>query len=982
MTSFYFHRELGESKGYLVLFSCTISSALSLLCRMLIRLFYVRSVGMADLFHRVHGHFLARYGVYFDVDQTMSGASGEMCVAPILQALDIMLAEKYNVCLSEKLRAHLSAYSTDALLHFWEWFGQVWKEAGKAVRNEENMVAMFGDFPNNLPEDMDTLWVKRVLCLFSPLAGKCLSCGKQNTVITLEPCHHCVCTECFHGYTGCPVCGRPIDRDSLFLKGLETIYASDRKAWGAKQYIDFGEDIYKFAEEKFHIICGTAQALSSQDKETLDIILSEWPERVVSWLPDGFGSRQAMAVVLGALMKTLNDDVIIPALERYLNNATDVLRLIAVMSGEDGTLMPHRVNARICCNRSNGKECCTAMRVIQSYQFKVVKMPRRQRRMFLQILESFEENALKEDMLRRRALWARVGEFLHAGDYINRFPKVNRAFDVVHKKDISGMRVPAFRTWRSRLEQAIADRDTKQLEMLMAQRPGEFARHIDRILRGFVMEANASSYASGQVLNVKNKLLDSIKKRASIFETVKQIAGGIGESVTAAAGDVTSKLSFVQKLSKNLKRLSTPMLVQLWGHFRIREHKLDKRVFYPAGSSRKVYWILDKRFTINPVYTWMIRKAIEKELLGRFEKKTHFAQSVIDETIASLTFPFSERNSGSVAIHLSAGSSLPMPPEDSSGKLRLFLHWCQKAESRRVDLDLSVAFYDETWEKHGCCTYYQLVYPQKLNTLTSQHPQKCKGIFAQHSGDFQEAPYPRGATEYVDIDRKLALAAGFRYVIMLVNVFAGVDFNDLERAYTGVMYRNNLQKTAQFDPNTVRYKYALTGEVNSYIPLIFDLKEEKIVDVQCYPTARGRLCNLESNESTVRGVAQAMMAFYSMRPRTMRDDIALMQAAARSTQVWLRRNDGTALLFVRGEKENIGAFYSRLVHRKQSLPDDNHIASGAQMEGEYKSVPNFDAPTLAFLMDGDLPLADNSEYYIIFNGILSEKYAWTELLNV
>ena len=939
---------------------------------MSIRLFYMWSVGMADLFHKVRGHFLARYGIYFEADQKMTDTPIEtMCLSPILQALDIMLAEKYNVCLSEKLRGHLSTYSADALLHFWEWFGKVWKEAGKAVRDEENMISLFGDFPNSLPEDMDILWVKRVLCLFAPLAGKCLSCGNPNTVITLEPCHHSVCTSCFHGYTGCPVCGRPVDRDSLLLKGLETIYTSDRNAWGAKQYIDFGEDIYNFAKDKFQIICGTSQALSSQDKETLDILLSEWPEKVVSWMPDRFGSCQAMAVMLCTLMNAMNEDTICPVLDKYLRNATDVLRLIAVMSGEDGTLMPHRVNARICCDRSNGKGCCSAMRVIQSYQFKVVRMSRRQRRMFLQILESFEENALKEDMLRRRALWARVGKFLHAGDYIHRFPKVNRAFGVVHKKDISGKRVPAFRTWRSLLEQAIADRDTTRLEKLMAQRPGEFARHIDRILRGFVTEADAGSYASEQISDVKKRVLESLKTRTNLLGTVMQIAGGVRKGMKAAAGDVTSKLGFVLKLSKHLTRLSTPMLVQIWGHLRTRDHKLDKRVFYPAGSSRKIYWISDKRFTIHPIYIKMICEAIVQVLLHRFEKKTHYEQAIIDESINTLTFPFNERNTGSLAIHLSAGSSLPMPPEDHSGKLRLFLHWCQKAESRRVDLDLSVAFYDETWTKTGCCTYYQLVYPQNIHT-------NRKGVFAQHSGDFQEAPYPRGATEYVDIDRKGALAAGFRYVIMLVNVYAGVDFNDLERAYTGVMYRDDLKKTAQFDPNTVRYKYALTGEVNSYIPIIFDLKEEKIFDIQCYPTARGRLCNLESNEATVKGVAQAMISFYRMRPRAMRDDIALMQAAARCAQVCIRRDDGSALILTRQADETVSAFYKRLLKRKchiHSEPGDHETT-----EGERAAIPEIDKPALAFLMNGDLALPEGSEYYIIFHDILSERYAWNEIL--
>lgn len=929
---------------------------------------------MTDQILPVFDHFLARYGVVcaFPWQHPSEGSSGQS--EKLCQALDVMLAESYHVFISKELRNYLKSFSNDELLRFWNWFERVWKEAGKEVRGEECMIPLKGRFPNEIPEDMETLWIKRFLSFWQPASEKCLICGKDHTVIELEPCHHLVCTECFSGYTGCPLCGRPVDKECVLRKGLDIIYTADRNAWGPMSRIDFEIDIERFAKGKFEIFCGSAQALSSQDLETLRIILNNFPEKIALWLPERFASRQVMAIVLGALMTSVSEASEDQILRRYLKNATDVLRLIAVMSGEDGTLMPHPVNVRVA--SSGCEKCSQEWRRGVSYQFKVTKMSRKQRRMFLQILESFDEDALKEDMIRRRALWVRVGELLHPGDYENRFPKVMAAFRVIRKKyiDKSGPREIAYRTWRSRLETAIETHDMKQLELLMKQRPGEFARHIDRILRGFASHEDAGSFASGQISDVKETLLSNLKKRSKLWDTLKQFTGGVGAMISTAAGDISLKSRFVYEFSECLPKLSTPMLVQLWGHLGRRQQKLKKRIFYPAGCSRKIYWMSDKRYTINPLYTRMLRNAIAKELLNRFAKQTHFDQAVIDESIKTLTFPFNERSSGSQAIHLSSGSYLSLPPEENGGKLRLFLHWCEKAESRRVDLDLSVAFYDDSWEMKEGCAYYNLQCPRNGS--------KSRKFYAHHSGDFQAAPYPNGATEYVDLDRSLAIKEGIRYAVMLVQVYAGVDFNELERAYAGVMYRSNLDKTAQFDPKTVRYKYALSGETNSYIPIIFDLVEEKIYDAQCYLSGRGRLCNLESNATSIHGIAQAMIEFYRDCPRTMRDEIALMQAAARCGRVWLRHEDGKATLFVRGENESTRAFYNRLVNRKQMISDHQNSTRVILREGEYQSVPEFDTATLAFLMDGDLALSAGSEYYIIFNGMLSEKFAWTELLNI
>ena len=946
-------------------------------------------------FQAIQGLFLVHYGLFFEMsDSNTHNRAITPSSESLLMALDVMFAERYHIYLSPALRDHLKTYNTDDLLQFWNWFEITWKNAGKYVHNDERMTPLFSQFPNNIPEDMETLWIKRVLTLLPTEQGRCNICRSKNSLVELEPCHHTACVKCFKGYTGCPVCGHPIDIHSTFLKTQTNLYKSDRSAWVSMQYLDFGQNIDDFAKERLLAICKIASAITIRDEETLQVILETYEKRLIDWLPQKIVSKQAQAILLGYFMKQPWATEINPIFDQYLKNPTDILRLITVLSGENGTLMPHKIHRQI-----PATECSSIQKILSHYQqsrvkeqlaaklkqiyvslltynFKVVKMTRQQRRFILARLDSFNENTLKEDLHRHRVLWIKVGEFLHPGEYKNRYPKVFRAFQSIRKKFVSDgqcERAPKFKTWRSRLEDAITNNNDEALNTLMRQHPGEFARHIDRIFRGFATRPSIGDFATEHLIRNSAQFYIDALCNHKILKSIQQFTNSLTSQLANAKTEFTSKLYHIKNFKSLLTKLPTPMLIQLWGHFGTRTSKLKKRVFYPAGTVRKVYWRSDERYTIPLPYIIFIRDGIVQELLSRFEQKTKFDQSIVDENLKSITFPFGERSSRSTAIQLSPGSCLPIPPEDKNGKIRLFLHWCQRPVSRRVDLDLSVAFFTSDWEFHDGCAYYQLECKTHHKSHLFFHQTYCK-----HSGDFQAAPYPGGATEYVDIDRSIALKDGIRYAVMFIQVYAGVDFNDLERAYTGVMYRNNTKETAPFDPLTVRFKYSLEGEVQAYVPIYFDLQEETIHDLQCYlPCRPGHLNNLRENEKMVCKMAEALSQYYSCKPRPMRYDIALMQAAARSKRVWLRREDGSTLSFVRRSIENTWMFYQKILKGSAMI---SALSMPKEHANDGEKIPEFKTPSLAFLKDGDLSLADESEYYIVIPNKLAERQSWSELM--
>lgn len=922
----------------------------------------------------------------------------------LLQALDIMLAERYHIYLSEPLRNHLQSYDADDLLQFWTWFEDVWRDAGKTIHKEINLTPMVSQFPNHIPDDMHTLWLKRYFSLFGTQLNQtvlCSYCHSKHTRIELEPCHHMVCSNCFNGYTGCPLCGHPIDSRSTFLKQQSILYRNDRGAWETMKRLDLGTDIEQFAKDKFLSFCQVAQAQSSQEQLTLRIIMQAYPEKLADWFPEKFASKQAQALVLHTFMQYSSHPDPTVILKKYLKNATDVLRLISVMSGEPGTLMPHHVHRSIPISQcdeqfmhhlpkwgqrllktvlferqhatSSQKKKRDKIIIDEiSYQFTVVKMTRRTRRLFLSLLESFNQNSLIEDFLRHKALWIRVGEFLHPGDYKKRFPKVSRAFMVIRKHAVSASEDPSpvrYKTWRSRLEEALASRDSETLKMLMTKRPGEFARHLDRILRGFVLMPNAVDFSLENLIQTGADIcLDRISKKG-LFQGIKSLTQNVGTLLTHARRDSMTKWTLIHTLNACVNKLSTPMLIQLWGHFGTRHHPLNTRLFYPAGTTRKIYWRKDTRPPIHAIYIKLIRRMILKVLLSRFEQKKRFAQSILDSSLQTLTFPFNERSNESEALQLSPGSSLNMPPEEKTGTIRLFLHWCEKAKGVSTDLDLSVAFFDEDWVMRDSCTYYHLQCASK--TAPSQ-------FFAKHSGDFRHAPFPRGATEYVDINRGLALKEGIRYACVFVQVYAGIDFSTLERAFTGVMFRHDTKNTAYFDPQTVRFKYALNGTTKSYIPLIFDLQSQTVHDIQCYLPSRQTTLpnNLHNHKEALKALVSSLMHYYADRPRPMRSDIALMHAAARSSVVWIRLPNGHAVSFKRNKSDSVFTFYHQILkgleHLAHQPPTENDPAPW--------SAPTPMPPTLAFLMDGDIALPDESEYYLILSGELNERFSWSDLI--
>jgi hypothetical protein len=660
--------------------------------------------------------------------------------------------------------------------------------------------------------------------------------------------------------------------------------------------------------------------MSPVDAKALTAIVAEVGARVVAWLPPKITVKENSALVFGTLLSKLSPDRVLPLAMEYLRTATDVLRMLAVLSGADASLQG--TPAYVAVPREKPGRWATEVKKLlettwRNYpntptvyvqytkkRFRVARLSRPFRRAVLTILESFDAERLTEDMLRHRSYWVWLGQMLHPHEYAKRFPKVARAFAIIRENAPDGTPAPEFRTFAAKVEGAIATHDVEAALTLLRTRPGDLARRFDHLLR-----------------------------------------------VAAAAPKALSVARVAETFASSVKSFSTPVLLTLWTTLPTRVAKAPVRMYWPKGGVSKGVAATDTRAPLPPEVALAATAAVESELLRRFAEKPAFADFVVDDALAAITVPFNERTASPSAVQLARGSRVT---SDGNGKLvRLFLHWCQPKGGYDTDLDLSVALYDKDWKYVGVCSYYQLDC-----TIAGKS-------IAKSAGDMRDAPFPDGATEFVDLRREEARAAGVRYAVMVVNAYAGMTFSQLERGYAGIMLRDD-EHGAHFDPRTVTLKFALQGENGVFMPLVFDVDDGTIHWLDVYSTGHIAFNNVATSNSDVSRICPTMMKYFATGVRANMKNLALLHAAARATRVHLRAPDGTSRALVRDGGESASSFFARLQSEQGALAHPLPARAGA--------------PAFAALYKGDLVLPEKSVCYALFRESLTNVIAASELV--
>lgn len=295
----------------------------------------------------------------------------------------------------------------------------------------------------------------------------------------------------------------------------------------------------------------------------------------------------------------------------------------------------------------------------------------------------------------------------------------------------------------------------------------------------------------------------------------------------------------VELILKNFKLVisdvKTPVLLRLKSLY---EKSLPEyRLIYPKGSIAKLQLLEEHREELSDALKFKIVAILKDELKLRY-KSMKLPNGKLDDSLKLYVLPYSQRSSSTSLLNLSRGSSYKF--DISKKYLRFFLHWVQdKHADHRTDLDLSLMIYDKNWTTLGHISYTQL-----------------QNGYIKHSGDYQSAPYPNGASEFIDIDLEHVPYA-VRYIAVSVYDFTGHGSSGLHECSTGIMQYDESGKIL-FDPKRLTDRTAIDLVGGKNLVCVLDMTEHTITTINV-PVKEARFARVEISSDFISSMCSVYM---------------------------------------------------------------------------------------------------------------------------
>lgn len=822
-----------------------------------------------------------------------------------LRALDLELAA-LGFVLSHRARAAIGQLDDDALAETHTWLTTTLAASLGATQKHE---PLFRLFPKGVPEDTRELWFKKFVGFYFQTADQpCLWCDGGGTTHVLQPCLHVVCDRCFDGanYSACPVCERAVDRDSpFFVPAPEPGVASTNVALRKLDLAGPDEPRRLFAA-----LCARPQAMSPDDVTALTTLVGAFGVDVLAWLPEKVPVRENVAHIVGTLLRSLPAAEVIPAVGAHLKTATDLLRAIAVWSDAGAALQatPKRLRPTAeTVRRWSGKPRLIATEGESTLAASVLDLVRR--------YPAYRDHYLSVELQVRRF----------------KVRKMSRATRRVLLAWLDARPEEA-------LLEDIARHRSAWVGVGEVLHPGEYATRYPRAKRAF-------DVARGDVEGVSyGARVDRLRgDTAALAALLRTRPGELWRRADAELRRAADPQPLVDALVDTIGAVALPLLLTQSTQLGLRGAPWPVRVYFPKGEQFKAPSAPDVRPPLPLEITERLVAAIDAELVLRFGRLPRVGTAVIDAAIADIPVPFNERTAARASVVLPRGASVELPEGE---RLRLFLHWCQPARGGDTDIDLSIGFYDDDWAYTGVVSF------SELNL----------GEVAVHSGDRRDAPHPDGASEFVDLDRAAALAAGHRYAVMVVNAYAGLPFSALDRAFAGVMRRIGTEGPA-FDARSVALKFDVTGPNGIYAPLVVDLRAGRLWWLDVSSKGELALNTVATSNTALQRIVPAILSYFGLGVRPSMFELATLHAAARADEVWIR--GAHTQRFVRRPEEPVAEFLTRL---------------RCGVEDGRGELPTFEAPVFAALLHGDVVLPEGSTAWALFREQLTGVVSASDLL--
>ena len=364
----------------------------------------------------------------------------------------------------------------------------------------------------------------------------------------------------------------------------------------------------------FKDLMNMRSALSESDRNDLEWFLSRF-EEAKDYIPATIPFKETLILVVNITMERGWDVTSLP-----LKTATDVLRLAVAWSDGDVSLAT-------------------------TTKFKHFKTS--QKRVLLTALNMISQDSLVEDVVRRKEVFKRLSYALDYDSKRNRV-RYSHFFDVMEM--IYGRKPKVF-TWRTKVAFALGENNVLEAAKLLAERPGEFARALDKVLR--------------EAVALDDKTADAVLDRFKLIAC----------------------------------EIPTTLLWDLRSHF-VYRNKDKERIAFPKGISTDAILVESDYKNIPESYIKQVIAIIDDAIDKLYAKKDPMGYVYLDESLKDYLMPSNNRSASRNLGGITKGSRLKL--KEGCDFVRAFIYWVGR------DVDLSADVMDDGFRRIDRVAYFAM----------------------------------------------------------------------------------------------------------------------------------------------------------------------------------------------------------------------------------------------------------------------------------
>jgi hypothetical protein len=351
-------------------------------------------------------------------------------------------------------------------------------------------------------------------------------------------------------------------------------------------------------------------------------------------------------------------------------------------------------------------------------------------------------------------------------------------------------------------------KDSRWIRLGEILHPGEYASRFPKAASLFEMIRNAkvqswygevdeafkTSYRDG-LLKLGERPGEFIRRFDALVRNVKK-------------GDAQALFNVLAIVAPNA---SNKVLYEMMAHFTKRNVPVTNRSVMIKGARKRTS--LPDLPAIKQAHVDEVEKLVKGALNAKFAKLETLGKTWIDEELKKIPLPSNMRSMSSALRPVIRGQRVPIGNEDTK-VIRAYVHWFDERGSE--DLDLTATLLGEPAPTNGRGKVMRIGWNGDKST-----PQGC------YSGDVR---HRRGAcAEYIDIDIKGCLKAGYKYAVLDVRNFNGGSLADLKDCVFGYMEREKPKANEIFVPATLANSVRLQSASANTIVVVIDIETREYI---------------------------------------------------------------------------------------------------------------------------------------------------------